>query len=227
MTRIPADSPITARRTSLLGAPRHLIIVLGLAALCVGQSGCERGAEEGPAVSEDAGQVAVPDTPDSDAAEQPTAKVDAGSDSEAPEQDDSWPWTVPAGWQFDPEPRRMRLATYLVEDPGGQVEVAMTRFPGQVGGRLANVNRWRGQMGLAPITDGELGSTLDEFSAPGFEGYQVRIDSDAGVMLAAGVFDEALDQTWFVRATISGPTAADRLQDDFFGVARSIAGADE
>lgn len=136
------------------------------------------------------------------------------------------PWTVPAGWTEDPEPRQMRLATYMAPDPDGLVEVAVSRFSGRVGGDLANINRWRGQMGLGPVAESELDDLLTRFSADGFDGYLIRIESDTGVMLASGVYEQAIDQMWFIRATIGDTAAADRLEADLFGMARSIAGRD-
>lgn len=136
-------------------------------------------------------------------------------------------WVVPAGWSADTEPRPMRLATFIVPDESGDVEVAITRFPGRVGGELANINRWRGQMGLVSIEGADLEGTLTRFEAPGFEGYRARIESDAGVMLAAGVYEQASDHTWFVRATVTEPEVADRLEDDLFGFARSMMGPPE
>jgi hypothetical protein len=117
----------------------------------------------------------------------------------------------------------MRLATYIAPDPAGPVEIAVTRFGGRVGGELANINRWRGQLGLPPIGEDELDRTIVRFSADGYAGYETRIEAPGKVMLAAGVYDEAGDQTWFVRAIFADAEAADRLQADLFGMARSIA----
>jgi hypothetical protein len=53
----------------------------------------------------------------------------------------------------------MRLASFLIgddndpENNAGTGEVAITRFPGDVGGLLANINRWRTQVGLTKIDD--------------------------------------------------------------------------
>lgn len=121
----------------------------------------------------------------------------------------------------------MRLATYIAPDSAGAVEVAVTRFGGRVGGEVANINRWRVQMGLGAIVEGELDAAVTRFSSAGFEGYETRIESPRGVMLAAGVYEEAIDQTWFVRATVLEKAAADRLQDDLFRMARSIAGVND
>lgn len=136
-------------------------------------------------------------------------------------------WVVPSTWKPDLEPRPMRVATYIAADEAGDVEVAITRFPGRVGGELANLNRWRGQMGVTPIEEPQLEDSLTRFDMPGFEGYQTRIDSDAGVMLAAGVYDLEADHTWFVRATVHDAAVADRLEADLFGFARSMAGPRE
>lgn len=51
----------------------------------------------------------------------------------------------------------------------------------------------------------------------------VRIDSDRGAMLASGVFNESINQTWFIRVTIPEAALADQLEEDVFAMARSIA----
>ncbi len=62
-------------------------------------------------------------------------------------------WTVPAGWQAGPA-SSVRRASFVVNGPDGQsVDIAVTVFPGDVGGMQANINRWRGQIGLAPAAD--------------------------------------------------------------------------
>lgn len=68
-------------------------------------------------------------------------------------------WDAPASWTAGPE-RPMRKATFLIGSGSPQTELAITAFPGDVGGNLANVNRWRQQLSLAPITEAELGSAL-------------------------------------------------------------------
>jgi hypothetical protein len=70
-------------------------------------------------------------------------------------------WTAPAGWQSRPA-SAMRKATYIIPGAGADqsAELSVTAFPGDVGGNLANLNRWRGQLHLAPITEAELDSAL-------------------------------------------------------------------
>jgi hypothetical protein len=57
-------------------------------------------------------------------------------------------WTLPAGWN-QTFPGGMRYATFLV--PGaGKIDGSVVTLPGDAGGELPNVNRWRGQIGLGP-----------------------------------------------------------------------------
>jgi hypothetical protein len=162
-------------------------------------------------------QIPAPET-----AQVPDTKERAASNTPT-EPESQYPWAVPEGWVLDETPRQMRIATYMAPTPGGSQEVAVTRFPRRVGGELANINRWRGQMGLAPIGEPELEDNIERFTAGGFDGYQVRIESERGVMLAAGIFDSSIGQTWFVRATTDDPGVADAIEDDVFAMARSIA----
>jgi hypothetical protein len=68
-------------------------------------------------------------------------------------------WTSPATWQSRPA-SAMRKATFILpgDDAGAQAELAVTAFPGDVGGNLANVNRQ--QLGLAPLAAEELDSVV-------------------------------------------------------------------
>jgi hypothetical protein len=62
-------------------------------------------------------------------------------------------WKAPEGWHQRPA-SQMVLASYSTAQ-GNVVSVSV--FDGETGGLLANVNRWRGQMGQGPIQGGDLG----------------------------------------------------------------------
>jgi hypothetical protein len=65
-------------------------------------------------------------------------------------------WTTPAGWQEMP-PNGVRLGDFVVPGPNGKkAEVTVLSFPGDVGGALANVNRWRSEVGLGEIAENEI-----------------------------------------------------------------------
>ena len=57
----------------------------------------------------------------------------------------------------------MRKGSYAV----GGAEVAITAFPGDVGGVLANVNRWRGQVGLDPLDEPGLAQATQSLDSNG------------------------------------------------------------
>ncbi len=139
----------------------------------------------------------------------------------AAQADTAWPWVVPAGWRAVPGERPMRLATYEIPVDGGAVEVAVTRFPGDVGGMLANVNRWLGQIGLPPVGQDDLDAMLEPFENPGFVGVVMRLEGPETHMLAASIHEAAMDRTWFVR--VSGdPDQMNLVETEVFAFARSF-----
>ncbi len=78
--------------------------------------------------------------------------------------DDGKPrWELPAGWSEGPE-KAMRDATLLINDSQPPLEMSISHLPpGQ--DLVGNVNRWRGQLSLGPITGDEL--KLDKIKYPG------------------------------------------------------------
>jgi hypothetical protein len=67
----------------------------------------------------------------------------------------SWPTnsttTTPTGWQ-SATPGPMQTAKFVIPGDGGaSAEVTVSELAGDGGGLLANVNRWRGQLGLGTI----------------------------------------------------------------------------
>lgn len=83
-------------------------------------------------------------------------EVAARGQTGAPVDDSTLPlqWTLPAGWQQDPQPRPMRVATVVVDSNGQRGELIVTRFrTGGFGSLVDNLNRWRQQVGLSPVSD--------------------------------------------------------------------------
>ncbi|HET6440705.1 MAG TPA: hypothetical protein VFG59_21780 [Anaeromyxobacter sp.] len=109
-------------------------------------------------------------------------------------------WTLPPGWK-EAAGGQMRYATLTAPVPG-KVDVSVVVLPGDAGGELANVNRWRNQIGLAPLADGELPSVkkvvksgagdlnVYDFTSEG----QKRTRTIAGLASIEG-------STWFVKMT--------------------------
>jgi hypothetical protein len=112
-------------------------------------------------------------------------------------------WTAPAHWQSTPA-SAMRKATYRATDSAGATaELAVTAFPGDVGGELANVNRWRSQLSLPPLTEADLRSQITRLTP---QGLQVAVVEFTGGTAAApqrllGAIVPAGDATWFFKFT--------------------------
>lgn len=134
------------------------------------------------------------------------------------------PWTAPESWTFDPTPRSMRLATYRAPAGQAEAEIAISRFGGDVGGELANINRWRTQVGLPAIDEASLQTEVTRFGDDAAPGYVVRAAGERVHLLAAGVYDPATDQTWFVRV-MGAPEMIDAIEADVQEFARSISRA--
>lgn len=118
-------------------------------------------------------------------------------------------WTKPEAWS-ELAPTAFRKGNYVYEgSDGGKVAITVSSFPGNVGGILANVNRWRGQAGLSPITDDALEQSLSNLSVEGQSGQLVDIlpesNDPAAVRIVAAIFLYG-GESWFFK--MSGPQEA-------------------
>ena len=130
-------------------------------------------------------------------------------------------WVVPAGWKKLDEQKMMRFATFRAGDQATGVDVIVSQFGGTVGGTLANVNRWRGQVKLEPIAEAQLADVALPFAHPGFTGHTVRLKGADLHMLGAMVYDQQADRTWFVKIT-APPAVVDQHEAAFLAFVRSI-----
>ena len=128
-------------------------------------------------------------------------------------------WELPSGWG-EGSPSTMRYASFAAtEDNGEKVDISIVTFPGDGGSDLDNVNRWRQQIGLAAVDEGELSSII----AP-LQGKQINF-STADVIgpdsrtLAAWVRREG--RSWFFK--LSGPKdAVDKEKPKFVKFLQSV-----
>lgn len=126
-------------------------------------------------------------------------------------------WTVPAGWKEVPTTQQFRLATF---DAGG-VEVSVTAFPGAAGGVLANVNRWRGQIGLESTDDAGLASLLTTSREGTSDVSLLSMAGKDGKMMLGAIIVPGDGQTWFVKA-IADAGKADALRAEFGSFSKSF-----
>ena len=65
-------------------------------------------------------------------------------------------WTAPNNW-IEKKATDFRLASYDVNAPNGEIiDLSITVFPGDAGGIESNVNRWRRQINLNPLSLDEI-----------------------------------------------------------------------
>jgi hypothetical protein len=108
-------------------------------------------------------------------------------------------WVLPKGWTETPG-SGMRYAT-LIPAGGGKVELSVVVLPGPAGGELANVNRWRGQIGLPPIDESALGAarTAVKSKAGTVAVYDFTSPGQVQSRMVTGLLATADGNTWFLK----------------------------
>lgn len=109
-------------------------------------------------------------------------------------------WTAPSSWTPKPV-SAMRKGSYAISGPEGAGDLSITAFPGDVGGNLANVNRWRGQLQLPPVAD--LTDIVQPLEANGLN--MLIFDAANGGSRILGAIVPRPGETWFFKLT--GPDA--------------------
>ena len=128
-------------------------------------------------------------------------------------------WQVPSSWKAA-GPKPMRLASFDIPDAAGNGDVSISKLSGNGGGLLANVNRWRGQVGLAPLEAGALAANSKTVAmAGGDSGTWVELVGTEKTILGAIVARGEV--SWFFKLTAPAPVAA-KNRDAFEQFVRSI-----
>ena len=128
-------------------------------------------------------------------------------------------WQVPSGWKAA-GPKPMRLASFDIPDAAGNGDVSISKLSGNGGGLLANVNRWRGQVGLAPLEAGALAANSKTVAtAGGDSGTWVELVGTEKTILGAIVARGEV--SWFFKLTAPASVAAQN-RDAFEQFVRSI-----
>ncbi len=137
-----------------------------------------------------------------------------GEESYASEESDV-AWTVPDTWHRIETTADMRIATFHT---GSELEAAVTAFPGDVGGLVANVNRWRGQVGLESTDEQGVEEHIQRI-----EGVDVIVVDIQGTdqRLLGTVIDVGDGQTWFVKV-IGASDMVEKIKDDLITFSTSF-----
>jgi hypothetical protein len=129
-------------------------------------------------------------------------------------------WQLPKGWT-ESRSGGMRYAS-LKPTAAGKIDVSVTVFPGTAGGEIANVNRWRNQIGLPPVDEAALAKDRKTLKSPAGTVALFDYTSDgkektrlvAAILFAGG-------NSWFVKMVgDAGPVTASRA--DFVRLLESL-----
>jgi hypothetical protein len=193
--------------------PSFSVALLGAAALfSVANAGCKR---EAPPVPPLIG------APPSAQLNPPVVKPNPSLPAPvAPTGAEALAWELPKGWT-EARSGGMRFAT-LKPPVTGKLDVSVVMLPGPAGGELANVNRWRGQIGLPPVdeatrvqtrqqVDAKAGAVaLYDFSSQGPNPQRML----AGLLFASG-------RSWFVKM-VGDEQAVEAARPDFMKLLKSL-----
>jgi hypothetical protein len=113
-------------------------------------------------------------------------------------------WETPEGWTEVP-PSAMRYASFSASDgSGSKIDISIVTFTGDGGSDTDNINRWRGQIGLAPIEAGAATSQVTPLKTADTTFSMTDIAGAKARTIAAWTHHDG--RVWFFKAT--GPSAA-------------------
>jgi hypothetical protein len=130
-------------------------------------------------------------------------------------------WTVPDGWEARP-PSSMRLASFSIPTEAGPADCSVVVLSGSGGGLAANVNRWRGQVGLPSLPEDEVvatGKTVDGALGT-FRTFRVENEGSPEAAFLVAVIPVG-DRTVFVKLQAALPYLTG-LESGFLAFCRSL-----
>lgn len=129
-------------------------------------------------------------------------------------------WTLPKGWT-ETRPGGMRVATLV--PPVSGVDISITALPGPAGGELANVNRWRGQIGLEPVDDAGLARLRAAVKAPAgtLSVYDFTSDGATATRMVVALLTAETGSTWFLKMT-GEAKAVGQVRPDFLRLLETL-----
>ena len=112
-------------------------------------------------------------------------------------------WDLPENW-VPSSGHSMRLASFDIPFSNGVGDLSIVSLSGSSGGLLANVNRWRGQVDLGPISESDIltVSTVGESKMGAFRIFRMINESNPQNAIIAAVLPTG-DETFFIKLTSS------------------------
>ena len=217
--------PIPSHRSRLTPLMTPLLVGSGLLALALGCTS-ERVAhyrvpKEGSSV-ESGPRPAAPPQPMGERTGAPApGQTQASELPPPPAPKGALKWTLPKDWSELPG-GGMRFATFKAPYPG-KLEATVVVLPGPAGGELANVNRWRGQIGLPPLDEAGLAKSRATLKtkAGSVNVYDFTSEGQTKSRMVAGYITTPDQNTWFLKLTGDAAPVA-KARPDFMTILGSL-----
>jgi hypothetical protein len=131
-------------------------------------------------------------------------------------------YTVPAGWT-EKAPTQMRVASFEISENGKTADVSVVPLGGMAGGDLANVNRWRGQVGLPPATDEDSEKLAEKIEVAGQPGELFDLAGTSQRIVGAILHQG--DTAWFFKMT-GDPDLVEKQKPAFVSFLKTLQFSD-
>lgn len=180
--------------TRLVALPLLLLLTL---------TGCSRDEVRTYRVPKEA-TPAMPVTPST--AAEPTSSARAGSLT----------WSAPDHWEELPA-SGMRRGSFTLNGEGDTTaDLSIIAFPGDAGGLPANINRWRGQVGLPSLSPDAVQASIEHSDTASFHVDLVSMTGETSgqaTRIDGAIFNHG-GESWFVKLT--GPADLVAAEEENF-----------
>ena len=211
---------LSSSRTPLL----LCIGLLGLAVACRSERVAHYRVPKETSFSESQPRPAAPPQPMGERTGAPASGQPTGAElppPPAPSAQGALKWSLPRGWSELPG-GGMRFATFKAPFDG-KLEATVVVLPGPAGGELANVNRWRGQIGLAGLDEAGLAKARTglKTKAGAVNVYDFTSEGQVKSRMVAGYISTPDGNTWFLKLT-GDANAVAKARPDFMTILGSL-----
>jgi hypothetical protein len=132
-------------------------------------------------------------------------------------------YKAPPGWTPG-KADGMRAAAFEVHDGSKQAEITVIALPAGSGDLLGNVNRWRDQVHLGPVSSNDLAGLLKEFLVDGERSLRAELVGPATAQPREGILGvicSRQDKSWFFKMKGDAELVA-RERDRFEAFVHSV-----
>ena len=127
-------------------------------------------------------------------------------------------WEMPPGWRPAPA-SAMRYASFAAESNGEKADISVVTFPGDGGGDVENVNRWRQQIGLSTVGEEVLKPMIAPVQAGDVQFDTIDMTGPTARVLAA--WTRQGGRAWFFKLT-GPPNLVEQEKPKFGAFLQSI-----